>query len=190
MNAALSPRFRYRYLPRIAWGVGGLIAVGIVVGGMLLLFPSKDEPGPGTLSNKPATVIHTDDTNVPLPKNVTSIAGAFITSTVTRAHLAQGWKLLGPCTAKVTVCLNQNMTRKEWMSGNIPVVPYPAYGGVKFRIGYSHKADVLLEVAVFPRRGSTLKPAVFDIGLHKYGKRWLVNYWAPRGVSAVPSNGG
>jgi hypothetical protein len=28
---------------------------------------------------------------------------------------------------------------------------------------------------------------VFDIGLHKYGKRWLVNYWAPRGASAVPS---
>jgi hypothetical protein len=187
MNVALSPRFRYRYLPRIAWGVGSLAAIGIVVGGMLLLFPSKDDPGPGTLSNKPADIVHTDDTNVPLPKDVTKIAGQFITSTVTRDHLAQGWKLLGPCKPPDVPCLNQNMTKKEWMKGDIPVVPYPAYGGVKFRIGYSRKDDVLLEVAVFPRKGSTMKPAVFDIGLHKYGKRWLVNYWAPRGQSAVPS---
>ena len=60
------------------------------------------------------------------------------------------------------------------------------YGGVKFRVGYSHPDDVLLEVAVFPRKGSSMKPEVFDIGLHKYGKRWLVNYWEPRGRSAVP----
>src|SRR3954453_1221786 len=116
MNVALSPRFRYRYLPRIAWVAGGLAAVGIVVGGLLLLFPSKNDPGPGKLSNQAAQVVHTNDTEVALPGGVTKIAAAFITSTVTRDHLAKGWTLLGPCTKKLP-CVQSGISRKQWLSG-------------------------------------------------------------------------
>jgi hypothetical protein len=79
------------------------------------------------------------------------------------------------------------MTRAQWTRGDIPVVPYPAYGGVKFKVDASVRNDATLEVALFPRRGSTLRPQVFFLGVHKFGGRWLVNYFAPHNQQMVPT---
>src|SRR3954462_15658514 len=133
MNAVLSPRFRYRYLPRILWVGGGLAIAALVVFGITRLFPSKDlSTDPGKLSDKPAQVVHTDNTNFPVPAAVTKIAGQFVNTTVTRDHLNKGWALLAPCGVAKLPCLHQDISHGAWVKGNIPVVPYPAYGGAKF----------------------------------------------------------
>jgi hypothetical protein len=129
---------------------------------------------------------------VPLDKRIPKVAAKFVKTAVTRDNVAASWKLTGEC-LKGLPCLKAGFTRKMWLTGNIPVVPYPAYGGVKYAITYSHPDDALLEVEVFPRKGSSIKPAVFHIELHKYpgkgGNPWKVIHWAPRSMSLVQSNG-
>jgi hypothetical protein len=63
--------------------------------------------------------------------------------------------------------------------------------GAKWRVDYSWRDVVGLQVALFPRRGTNVPAAVFDMELHAHGKganrRWLVSSWTPASYQGIPS---
>ena len=75
--------------------------------------------------------------------------------------------------------IHGGLTYKEWLTGNIPVVPYPVAdvtAPVRFKIDWSHKSDAGIELALLPSKG-TVKPQIFFMGLKRVGSadkaRWL-----------------
>jgi hypothetical protein len=115
------------------------------------------------------------------------VAGKFILTAVARENLAESWKLVHPS-------LRQGLTLAQWKTGNIPVAPYPVHSleQARFKVDESYPNQVLLEVALIPKKGAKIRPQVFDIGLRAVGKgarrHWLVDYWMPVWSPPVPAN--
>ena len=128
--------------------------------------------------------------SVPLAPGVSKIVLRFVKTAVMREHasrqtLMEAWRLTGPK-------LRQGTTLGEWLAGTSSVVPFPD-GAVApgLKIDHSYADDALLELALYPKRATTgVPPGVFLIGLHRYGARWLVDYWAPHGASSAPAASG
>jgi hypothetical protein len=133
------------------------------------------------LSNEPAQVF-TPRTQVPLDKEARKVAGRFILTAVARENLGESYDLAHPE-------LRQGMTKREWLTGNIPVVYYPAQAieTATFKVDESYPDEAILEVALLPKDSSKVKPQIFFIGLKKAGKTWQVSYWVPRAAPAVPN---
>lgn len=127
-----------------------------------------------------------DDKTVPLPPEARQIAVQFIKTAVVRKNLREAWTISGPG-------IKQNLSLKEWMTGNIPVVPYPeaAVNQSPVKVDWSFPNDVSLRVVMQPRKGSKEKPQIFYLGLKKFGSgaqaKWLVDYWAPYAPPPIPS---
>jgi hypothetical protein len=180
MDDIMSPRFRYRYLPRILWGAGfAVLVVGAVVLGRFVIH-NQAPPSGGVASSRPAQVYHAPK-NVPVPAETKRIASLFVETAVRRVRLAVAYRITAPA-------LRGNMTLKQWMKGDIPVVPFPAQT-VKYKVMYSHPNETEYQLALFPPKGSYYTADVFTIDVHRYGppghKRWLVSYYAPTGRSIV-----
>jgi hypothetical protein len=126
---------------------------------------------------------------VKLDPKAREVAGEFIITAVTRQNLAKGWTLTHPE-------LKGGMTRKEWMTGTIPVQPFPAkaMAGASFNVDESHPREVYLKVLVLAKPNSGVRSQDFYIGLKAVGngkqKHWLVSYWIPiSGGGIVPNVG-
>ena len=134
-----------------------------------------------TLSDEPAQVF-TPRKQVPLDTEARKVAGRFILTAVARENLAESYDLTHPE-------LRQGMSRKEWQTGNIPVVYYPAtkLQTATFKVDESYPDEAILEVALIPKDPKKVKPQIFFIGLKKTGAKWQVNYWVPRAAPAIPS---
>ena len=113
------------------------------------------------------------------------VAGRFIQTAVARKNLEEGYALSGPA-------IRQGQTLKEWMTGNIAVIPYPvdAIDIAPMKVDYSYPREAQIEVALLPtdkaeKEGT--KPQLFIAGLikNKQGK-WMVNAWVPRSSPPVP----
>lgn len=137
------------------------------------------------LSNEPAQV-YTPRKHVPLDAEARKVAGRFILTAVARLNLAESYALAHPE-------LRQGMSKREWLTGNIPVVYYPAkqIETATFKVDESYPGEAILEVALLPKNGAKVKPQVFFIGLKKVGTgtsaRWQVNYWVPRAAPQIPT---
>ncbi len=112
------------------------------------------------------------------------VAGTFILTAVQRKHLARAWPLAGPAVRAGT-------TYKEWLTGNITVVPYlDPIAGAKFDIQSLGVNRASIGVALIPKRAK-LRPQYFDMRLIKIGsgksRHWVVNWWVPRVAIAVPA---
>jgi hypothetical protein len=113
-------------------------------------------------------------------RQVRAVAIRFIETAVYRRHVGDSFAL-------TTGGLRQGLSRSQWASGAIPVVPYPASAvqSVRWRVDYSYAHEVGLKVAFYPKPGSGVDRQVFDIALRKEGTAasspWLVSYWAPSG---------
>ena len=83
--------------------------------------------------------------------------------------------------------LRQGFTRREWATGEIPVVPYPAAGIRQLTIDWSYRDDVALDIVLVATAESGLSPKSFMIELKRSGapahRHWLVASWVPHGVS-------
>src|SRR5919199_2337973 len=116
-----------------------------------------------------------------LPWAAEATARSFIKTAVARKDLGAAYALAGPQ-------IRQGMTRKEWMTGNIPVIPYPvdAIDYAPMKIDFSYARESQIEVALLPKKGSKARPALFILGMikDKHG-HWLVNSWVPRISPAV-----
>jgi len=133
------------------------------------------------LSDAPAQVF-TPRKQIPLEKEARRVAGRFILTAVARENLGESYELAHPE-------LRQGLTKRQWLTGNIPVVYYPAKAieTATFKVDESYANEAILEVALLPKESAKVKPQIFFIGLKKAGNRWRVNYWVPRAAPAVPS---
>jgi len=165
-----------------------VIAVGIV---LAVRYSNTGESLETPLSTLPAQ----DNSKVPktakLDPQAKVVAREFVKTAVARKNLREAYRLAGPM-------IRQGQTLKEWMSGNIAVVPYPV-NVVEFapmKVEYSYPREALIQVALLPRDDVTnVKPQLFMATLvkNKQGK-WQVDAWVPRSSPMVPSgsenNGG
>jgi hypothetical protein len=186
MNAVLSPRFRYRYLPRILMGLGAVAVVGLVVWGASNLFTNSNGNANNTpVSNTGGINENTHPAAVKLDRAVMPVAVRFVNTAVARKNLAASYGLAAPS-------YKAGMSLRQWKTGNIPVIPFEdPIIAPKIQVDHSYKNDALIELALFSKTGKE-RPQVFYIQLHKYPRgahsRWLVTYWAPHGYSQVRSD--
>jgi hypothetical protein len=111
------------------------------------------------------------------------VAGKFILTAVQRKDLGQAWTLAGPG-------IRQDLTRKEWLTGNIPVVPFlKPIKLTSLKVDLSSKNYALIELLLVPRQG---RAEIYDMELIKVGKgdnaHWVVNSWVPRARPTIPNN--
>jgi hypothetical protein len=168
----LNSRSLNRALP---WIAGAVLLLGVLAFWQTQV---RSDDTPETFSSEPATDVAGEKT-VPLPPEARQIAVRFIKTAVVRKNLREAWAISGPG-------IRQDLTLREWMSGEIPVVPYPDAA-----VEESYPNDVSLSVVMQPKRGSKEKPQIFFIGLKKFGSgadaKWLVDYWAPYAPPPIPS---
>jgi hypothetical protein len=176
-----SPRLRRR----LFWTGGGLAVAGAVA--LAFAFWPRAEPErPPVDAAGPVLEEAAEAPEVPLTDaaraDVLAVAERFLTSAVVRERVSDSWELTHPD-------LRQGMTRQQWAAGDIPVVPYPV-DTARWRLGYSQRGVVGLEVYVVPKNGARVRPMVFDMEVKSEGRRWLVSNWAPRvtpGGAAAPA---
>jgi hypothetical protein len=176
VEATLRGRRRLsRWLPWIS-------ALVLVVGlGAFLIFRvigtnTATPSGVGRLGSGPVHKAVTPPT-VKVSPATRVVAGRFILTAVARKHLDKAWTLIDSNMKQACGC-----TRAEWLTGNINVVPFPAedISLAPFKTDWSYKTEAALEVALLSKSKS-IKSQIFFIKLKKFGNRWLVDYWAPRG---------
>jgi hypothetical protein len=178
---------RKRRRERVILGIAGLVLLaGVVTAGVVFL-PNRNA-APQTVSTVPAQIPKTEKA-APLSSEARLVAGRFVLTAVARRNLAEAYDLVGPN-------LRGGLTRKEWLTGNIPVVPYPIQSLrlAPFKIDYSHKSDALIEIALLPKKGAGVKSQIFYLTLKKVGSgaksHWVVDGWVPKGSTFVPQGDG
>jgi len=191
MNASTSelrPR-RKGWGPRFERWAPWLAALVLVVGvaAAIVKFAPNRNPAPQVIPKAqpaPAT-----PKSVPFSKAEAAVMFNFIKTAVARQDLAAAWKLAGPS-------IRGGLTHKEWLQGNIPVVPYPIdtrHFAPRVKIDYSYSNDAQVELALIPKAGSGVRPQYFIAELKKIAgadgkKRWVVDNWVPRTSLAVPKS--
>lgn len=141
----------------------------------------------GTNSTTTVALIKTPKTVKPSAAAF-AVAREFIRTAVARKNLDVSYDIVHPD-------LKGRLTRKQWDTGNIPVVDYPAnnINSAAFIVDFSYPTQMLLEVDLVAKEGSGVRPhLLFFIGLKRAHDsptgRWLVNYWEPHWKPPVPSN--
>lgn len=171
-----------RFQRRFFWVAVAIFFVGLAFGIPAIVLPHGHSTAT-PLSNKPAKVATTPKA-VKLDAQAKKVAQEFILTAVARKNLARAYRLAGPQ-------IRQGQTLKQWMTGDIAVIPYPVSDLeiAPMKVDYSYAKKALIEVALLPKKGSKVKGALFAMELDKIGKRWYVNSWVPAGKPPVPCGG-
>jgi len=93
----------------------------------------------------------------------------------------------GASFALVTPELRQGMTRAEWATGNIPVVPFHGVDWTGFRLSFSDTAAGVRYYRLHLDGVDSGSTAEFWIGVSRSAGTWLVSYFAPFGAYGAPS---
>jgi hypothetical protein len=181
----------YRWRRRIAWLTGLALIVAAVVAA-IVLWPNTAPNGQRGPSNVPAQIEKEPKAvrlKAPDKKGALKVVSRFIYTAVARKNIDRSWELAAPE-------LRQGFTRKQWNSGNMPVVPFPAQSA-RWRLEYSDERGVGFSVALYPSPGSQQRAQVFLVGLHTLGagkrRHWVVDNWQPapsQGLQSVSGAGG
>lgn len=183
-----SPRRRRR----IYWGSGVLVAAGCALA-IGLLYPNTGREEAVFTPGKPQ-VTHQEPPATPLSKDDLTASEQtldhFVLTAVLRRNLDESYDL-------VTPQLRAGMKREEWLSGDIPVVPFPAkdFAFAKSRLRYSHGDLARYEVLIWARPHAETATTSFSMELRAVGKgqrrHWLVDYWEPLGggITTPPQPG-
>lgn len=139
------------------------------------------------LLNKPAQT-HVKLVKAPPPKSALKVARLFVETAPLRKNLDKIYPFIGPA-------LKGDMTREQWIKGNIPVIDYPARNAksTAFTVDWSYKTQIMLEVDLVAKKGSgsNIRPHLpFFLGLERQGDkpngRWQVNTFIPVWHPPVP----
>ena len=168
----------------VLWSGFSVLAVGVAVA-TFAFFGNTGRSLETPLSNVPADIFKPKP-QAKVDSAARLVAGRWILTSVARKDLATGYNLTHPD-------LRQGFTRKQWLTGNIPVQPYPTdqLDAATFKVNESYADEIYLEVALLPKAGVKIRPAIFHIGLKRIGGEkgpWRVNYWVPRGKPELPTN--
>jgi hypothetical protein len=175
-NPLASPRFRRR----LAWVslLGGVAATAAV---LVIVFPNTGKRPPEVFDSTPVKVF-TEPKHVaagPRRRAEALVATmAFVRTAVVRHDIDASWALTAPE-------LRAGYTRRQWDTGNNPVVPFPAAGVAAWEVDWSYENDMAFDVVLVPKKGSNLGAKTFMVELKRSGPKakWLVASWVPRGVS-------
>jgi hypothetical protein len=177
-SALNSPRFT-----RVLFWLGAVVLVVGMVFFLVKVFGGNDSTvsveDSGQRGNVQLPAAAPTGPKTQLDPQAEHVARVFIVTAVRRKDLARAWTLSHPD-------LRQGMSRKEWLTGSIPVVPYThTIAQALFKIDYSYAKEAQLKVALVPKNPKA-DAAAFDLGLKKVGSgskaHWLVDYWAPSGT--------
>jgi hypothetical protein len=175
-----------KWLP---WVAGAVLAVGVITF-VAVKWTNTADSIDTKVTNQPAAKPKAEPASVSLDPAARRVAARFIDTAVAlptrnglpgsvaadRKKLAQAWKISGGV-------IKSGTTYKQWLSGNIAVVPYPAQPNAGLQIEYSHPNDAEVIFALQPREGAKIKPQYFRMDVTRVGrpgqKRWIVTYWAP-----------
>ncbi len=177
-----------KFVKKLSWVSGFVLFAGVIAFSIAYFGDRAEKVDVRAATNEPAP-IKTQPT-VPLDPNARRVAGQFVVTAVTRQDLQTAWKITHPE-------LKAGFTLKQWLTGNIPVVFYPAKSieGASFKVEESHPREVVLDLLILPKKGSAEGPQAFFVGLKAVGtgkaKRWLVYTFIPHGgpSTAVPNVG-
>jgi hypothetical protein len=182
----------YRWRRRLAWLTGLALVVAAVVAAIVVWPNTAPNERRGPSSNVPALVEKEPKAvrlKAPDKKDALKVVSRFIYTAVVRKNIDRSWELAAPE-------LRQGFTRKEWNSGTMPVVPFPAQSA-RWRLEYSDERGVGFSVALYPTPESQQRAQVFLVGLHTLGagkrRHWVVDNWQPapsQGLQAVSGPGG
>ncbi len=177
----------------LVWASTLVLIAGVVA--FVTVRLGQEDKGPANVGTVPsgfasedfdpnATVTQPKESDVPKAARVA--AGEFVLSAVGREDLRKAWTLSDPSLKRDCAC-----SYEEWLTGNINVQYFPTKGlrGAAFSVDEVTPGHVVLQVLLTPARSTGLKPTAFYIGLKQRGKDapWLVDYWAPVDVIAVPA---
>jgi len=167
---------------RLGWA-GIALAVVVGIAAVVVFFP-RAHPEPERIRNVPADIPEASPRSVEasaaLRKALAAKTAEFVRTAVRRQHLDDSWVLVHPN-------LKQGLTLKQWLTGAIPVVPFPAAGIAEWHIDWSYADDVAADVVLVPEPKSGLYRKSFTIEFKRVkgqgDDRWLVYSWVPNGVS-------
>ena len=179
------------FVRALSWVAGLILLAGVAA--VLTVWISSGAPESSAVVNNGETIpdelpVTTAPNVADVPSAARTVAVDFLVGAVARHDLAKAWTLIHPSMKTDCAC-----TRKEWLTGNIPVQYYPADNleVATFKVDESYVDEAVIEVALLPKKGETIKPQIFYVGLKKVGKgasaSWKVNYFAPRSPPAIPN---
>jgi len=121
---------------------------------------------------------------VKLDPQIRGIVRRFIDTAVARRNLDVAYAISGPA-------IRQGMTRAQFGTGRIPVVPYPVTAKTKItmKLDYSFATKARLQAFVVTPDRKVKSPHTFFVDLVKHGNTWLVNSWVPRWTPPIPTPG-
>jgi hypothetical protein len=167
-----------RWLPRVA----ALVLAAGVIAFAAVKWSNTADSIDTPVSNTPAAKPKPEPVSTAMSPEARAVASRFIHTAVAGTNLAAAWKVAGPN-------IRQGQSYKEWLTGNIAVVPYPASEHASLAVRFSHKDRVELEFGLTPRKGVKMKPQAFLMDLVRIGKpgqkHWVVDYWTPLAVPAA-----
>ena len=164
----------------LPWIVAVVLVGAAIAAGIIWSNTGKSTATP--LTNRPALDVSKVPATVKLPPGATRVARRFIRTAVARKNLPNAYTI-------VTEAIRQGQSLKSWKTGNIAVIPYPV-DAVKYapmKIDFSYPKEAQIEVALLPKKGSKVRPALFIMDLVKRNGTWLVNSWVPRASPLIPA---
>ncbi len=176
-SSVFTSRRLTRWLPWLA----GLVLLAGIVAVLVVVIGNQTNPNVTPISNKPAQIVKSQK-NLPLTREQREVAGRFILTAVARKNLRVAYNL-------VTDRLKEGMTLKQWLTGNIPVVPFPINNldVAPMHVLYSHPGSAELQILLLPKKG---KGQFFILVLKAVGtgkdKHWLVDSWVPWAGVPIP----
>jgi hypothetical protein len=165
------------------------LSAAVFVGGLVVFLATRtgsDAEEPSTAAKPAAQQQGPKQKPATLDSAAREVAGKFILTAVARTDLAASYELVHPD-------LREGFTLAQWKTGEIPIVPYEVESieQARFRVEEAYPNQLLLEVALIPKEGSTTRAAVFQLGLTDTAKgasrHWLVDYWMPRWSPPIPA---
>jgi hypothetical protein len=179
----LSARLQ-RYAP---WLAALVLAAGVAAA-IVRFAPNRDAAPQVTPKTQPKAPVK--EKTVPLSHAATKAVYTFVRTAVARTDLAAAWRISGPN-------IRGGLTYKQWLAGNIPVVPYPIETrgfAPHMKIDYSYPTSAQLELDLQPKAGSNTAGQLFIVELKRIaganGKtRWIVDNWVPRTSIPIPRSG-
>jgi hypothetical protein len=176
-SIATTPLWRRRQFWRVALPIIAVLAA--IASGLIVLDALNGSNGVNM--SKSFGVTYPEPVK---PKHVKLEPGAelvttrFMKTAVARKNLASAWGISGPH-------IRAGLTLKQWLSGNIPVVPFKvnARTSARMAIDFSYKNRAQLEVYV---KNPGEKGMVFFAEVIKRNGNWIVDGWIPRVPVAIP----
>ena len=132
-----------RFNKLLPWFAGGLLAIGVIV--FMVAHFGNTADTKETFSNQPASRPQVAK-QIPLEQGARVAVGRFILTAVARQNLDEAWNLATPN-------IKGGLTHKQWMTGNIPVVPLgvPIDKAAITRIISSTRNEAQINVVVLPK---------------------------------------